>query len=555
MSGFKKGFLWGGAVAAHQLEGGWNEGGKGISIADVMTAGAHGVPREVTEGVIDGLNYPNHEAIDFYHRYKTDIQLFAEMGFKCFRTSIAWTRIFPQGDEQEPNEEGLKFYDDLFDECLKQGMEPVVTLSHFEMPYHLVTKYGGWRNRKLIDFFIRFASTVFTRYKEKVKYWMTFNEINNQVNFSESLCPFTNSGILYSPEEDINEREQIMYQAVHYELVASALAVQTGKSINPEFNIGCMIAMCPIYPLTCAPNDMMMATKAMHRRYWFTDVHARGYYPQHMLNYFARKGFNLDITPEDNAILARGCVDFIGFSYYMSFTTQFSPDNPQLNYVEPRDLVSNPYIDTSEWGWQIDPAGLRYYFARKGFNLDITPEDNAILARGCVDFIGFSYYMSFTTQFSPDNPQLNYVEPRDLVSNPYIDTSEWGWQIDPAGLRYSLNWFWDHFQLPLFIVENGFGAVDQRQADGTVNDHYRIDYFASHIREMKKAVVEDGVDLIGYTPWGCIDLVSAGTGEMKKRYGMIYVDKDNEGKGTLERIRKASFYWYRDLIANNGENI
>lgn len=267
--------------------------------------------------------------------------------------------------------------------------------------------------------------------------------------------------------------------AVHYELVASALAVQTGKLINPEFNIGCMIAMCPIYPLTCAPNDMMMATKAMHRRYWFTDVHARGYYPQHMLNYFARKGFNLDITPDDNAILARGCVDFIGFSYYMSFTTQFSPDNPQLDYVEPRDLVSNPYIDTSEWGWQIDPAGL----------------------------------------------------------------------------RYSLNWFWDHFQLPLFIVENGFGAVDQRQADGTVNDHYRIDYFSSHIREMKKAVVEDGVDLIGYTPWGCIDLVSAGTGEMKKRYGMIYVDKDNEGKGTLERIRKASFYWYRDLIANNGENI
>ncbi|HDB9217396.1 TPA: family 1 glycosylhydrolase [Escherichia coli] len=327
MSGFKEDFLWGGAVAAHQLEGGWNEGGKGISIADVMTAGAHGVPREVTEGVIDGLNYPNHEAIDFYHRYKTDIQLFAGMGFKCFRTSIAWTRIFPQGDEQEPNEEGLQFYDDLFDECLKQGMEPVVTLSHFEMPYHLVTKYGGWRNRKLIDF------------------------------------------------------------------------------------------------------------------------------------------------------------------------------------------------------------------------------------RGCVDFIGFSYYMSFTTQFSPDNPQLDYVEPRDLVSNPYIDTSEWGWQIDPAGLRYSLNWFWDHFQLPLFIVENGFGAVDQRQADGTVNDHYRIDYFSSHIREMKKAVVEDGVDLIGYTPWGCIDLVSAGTGEMKKRYGMIYVDKDNEGKGTLERIRKASFYWYRDLIANNGENI
>ena len=279
---------------------------------------------------------------------------------------------------------------------------------------------------------------------------MTFNEINNQVNFSESLCPFTNSGILYSPEEDINEREQIMYQAVHYELVASALAVQTGKSINPEFNIGCMIAMCPIYPLTCAPNDMMMATS--------------------------------------------NASSLLVLLMFMSW------------------ILCATYAN---------------YFARKGFNLDITPEDNAILARGCVDFIGFITTCLLRHNFRPDNPQLDYVEPRDLVSNPYIDTSEWGWQIDPAGLRYSLNWFWDHFQLPLFIVENGFGAVDQRQADGTVNDHYRIDYFASHIREMKKAVVEDGVDLIG-TPRGCIDLVS-GTGN-EKRCRMIYVDKDNEGK-------------------------
>ena len=247
MSGFKEGFLWGGAVAAHQLEGGWQEGGKGVSVADVMTAGAHGVPREITDGVLPGKNYPNHEAIDFYHRYKEDIQLFAEMGFKCFRTSIAWTRIFPLGDEREPNEAGLQFYDDLFDECLKYGIEPVITLSHFEMPYHLVTEYGGWRNRKLIDFFVRFAKVVFDRYQHKVKYWMTFNEINNQANFHEDFAPFTNSGLKYLPDED---REPVMYQAAHYELVASALAVKAAREINPAIQIGRMIAMCTIYTLT-----------------------------------------------------------------------------------------------------------------------------------------------------------------------------------------------------------------------------------------------------------------------------------------------------------------
>lgn len=479
MSGFKKDFLWGGAVAAHQLEGGWNEGGKGISIADVMTAGEYGISREVTPGIIEGRNYPNHEAIDFFHRYKDDIKLFSEMGFTCFRTSIAWSRIFPEGDELEPNEAGLQFYDNMFDECLKYNIQPVITLSHFEMPYHLVTEYGGWRNRKLIDFFLRFAKVVFTRYKSKVKYWMTFNEINNQVNYRESLCPFTNSGILYSSDEDEYARERVMYQAVHYELVASALVVDVGHLINPDFKIGCMIAMCPIYPLTCSPGDMMMSVSAMHRRYWFTDVHVRGYYPQHMVNYFRKKGFELDITESDIEILQHGRVDYIGFSYYMSFVTQYTDDNPEFDYVEPAHLVNNPYIQTSDWGWQVDAMGL----------------------------------------------------------------------------RYSLNWFWDHYQLPMFIVENGFGANDVQQEDGTVDDQYRIDYLTAHVSEMKKAVVEDGVDLIGYTPWGCIDLISAGTGEMKKRYGMIYVDKDNDGNGSLNRSRKKSFYWYRDLIADNGNTI
>lgn len=476
MSSLRKDFLWGGAVAAHQLEGGWNKDGKGVSVADVMTVGANGVPREITNGVLQGKNYPNHEGIDFYTHYKEDIKLFAEMGFKCFRTSIAWTRIFPEGDESEPNELGLKFYDELFDECLKYGIEPVITLSHFEMPYHLVTEYGGWRNRKMIGFFVRFAEVCFTRYKDKVKYWMTFNEINNQANYNEDFAPFTNSGIAYQAGEN---REKIMYQAAHYELVASALAVKIGHEINPDFQIGCMIAMCPIYPLSCKPEDMMMSVSAMHKRYWFTDVHVRGYYP----------------------------------------------------------------------------AYLEKYFQRKGFNLDITVEDKLLLLEGCVDYIGFSYYMSFTTESKSDNPQYDYDESKDLVRNPYVQASDWGWQIDPVGLRYAMNWFYDRYQLPLFIVENGFGAIDQLNSDGTIDDDYRIDYLKAHIEAMKTAVEEDGIDLLGYTPWGCIDLVSAGTGEMKKRYGFIYVDKDNEGQGTLKRSKKKSFDWYKQVIATNGEQL
>ncbi|WEG73679.1 6-phospho-beta-glucosidase [Vagococcus intermedius] len=469
---FKHDFLWGGAVAAHQLEGAWQEGGKGVSVADVMTVGAHGVPRRITDGVLADEYYPNHEGIDFYHHYKEDIKLFAEMGFKCFRTSIAWTRIFPKGDECEPNEAGLKFYDELFDECLKYNIEPVVTLSHFEMPFHLVTEYGGWKNRKVIDFFVNFSEVCFKRYQTKVKYWMTFNEINNQANYVDDFAPFTNSGIVYKEGDN---REEIMYQAAHYELVAAAKAVAIGRKINPNFEIGCMIAMCPIYPATCSPDDMLMSVSAMHTRYWFTDVHVKGSYPKHLKKYFERNQFNLDITLEDEEVLKGGCVDYIGFSYYMSFAVSYQN---QAHY--------------------------------------------------------------------------KYDESKDLVANPYVEASDWGWQIDPKGLRYAMNWFTDRYDLPLFIVENGFGALDKLEND-TVQDDYRIAYLKAHIEQMKLAVSEDGVDLMGYTPWGCIDLISAGTGEMKKRYGFIYVDRDNEGNGSLKRLPKKSFDWYREVIKSNGE--
>lgn len=497
----RKDFLWGGAVAAHQLEGGWNAGGKGVSVADVMTAGANGVERRITDGVLPGENYPNHEAIDFYHRYKDDVKFFAELGVNCFRTSIAWTRIFPNGDESEPNEEGLQFYDDLFDECLKNGIEPVITLSHFEMPYHLVTEYGGWRNRRLIDFFVRFAEVVMTRYKDKVKYWMTFNEINNQANFDLDFAPFTNSGLKFVAGEN---REKIMYQAAHYELVASAKVVDLGHKINPDFEIGCMIAMCPIYPATCKPEDMMAAQVAMQRRLWFTDVHARGHYPSYMLKYFERKPFDLDITPEDIEDLSKGEVDYIGFSYYMSFAIK----------------------DQAE---KIDPS----------LKLNYMP----------------STAEKTENQENLGTPTFDYIENRDLVKNQYVEASEWGWQIDPLGLRYSMNWFNERYEKPLFIVENGFGAVDKVEEDGSIHDPYRVEYLKAHIEAMKDAVEYDGVDLMGYTPWGFIDLVSAGTGEMKKRYGFIYVDKDNDGNGSLERSKKDSFEWYSQVIASNGEKL
>ncbi len=470
-------FLWGGAVAAHQLEGGWDQGGKGPSIMDVTTAGDVNTKRRFTGEVLPGENYPNHEAIDFYGHYKEDVALFAEMGFRCFRTSIAWTRIFPEGDEDVPNEEGLKFYDDLFDECLKYGIEPVVTLSHFEMPLGLVNKYGGWRNRKLIDFFVRFATVCFERYQDKVKYWMTFNEINNQADLQDDFALLVDSGIVAGEDEN---RELSMFQAAHYELVASAKAVMIGRAINPNFEIGCMIAMCPVYPATCKPEDILMAHKAMEKRYYYADVHVLGQYPANILALWERKGYDIDVTAEDLYLLQEGTVDYIGFSYYMSFAIKHNDDNEFFDY----------------------------------------------------------------------RPETSFVK------NQYVKASDWGWQIDPVGLRYALNWFTDKYNnIPLFIVENGFGAYDKVEEDGSIHDPYRIDYLRAHIEQMKKAVDEDGVDLMGYTPWGCIDLVSAGTGEMEKRYGFIYVDKNNKGEGTLARSKKDSFFWYKKVIASNGEDL
>ena len=480
---FPDDFLWGGATAANQLEGAYDEDGKGLSTADVMTGGAVDKPRRITKELEPGTYYPSHEAIDHYHRYKEDIALFAEMGFKVYRLSIAWTRIFPNGDDKAPNKAGIEHYRSLFEECRKYGIEPLVTLSHYEMPYSMVKRWNGWADRRSIDCFVRYAETVIKEYKGLVKYYLTFNEINMLTN---AFGSFMGGGILPTDEEQeaINKGEDPVsfrnkrFQGLHNMFLASALAVKAAHKIDPEVKMGCMlVGMCQ-YPYSPNPADVLAAQESMQiGDYYCGDVQVRGSYPHFAERYWKENGIILDIRPEDAGILKEGKVDFFSFSYYSS------------------GCVST------------DPEVL------KG-------------AGGGVNGL----------------------------KNPYLKASDWGWTIDPTGLRYLLNALYDRYQIPLMVVENGLGAVDTVEADGSIHDTYRIDYIREHIKAMKQAV-EDGVELMGYTSWGCIDLVSAGTGEMKKRYGYIYVDKDNDGNGTLGRSRKDSFFWYKKVIASNGEDL
>ncbi|MEG3240996.1 6-phospho-beta-glucosidase [Streptococcus suis] len=480
---FPKGFLWGGATAANQYEGGWNLGGRGPATSDTyiavdpdkrkdMSHFGKPVSRADVEFALadqEGL-YPKRWGSDFYHRYKEDIALFAEMGFKTFRLSIAWSRIFPKGDELEPNEEGLAFYDAVFDELNKYGIEPLVTLSHYEFPLHLALEYGGWKNRKVIEFFVRYAETVFKRYQGKVKYWLTFNEINIL-----GMTGYLSGGLLF---EDGQLHLDEMYQAVHHQFIASSLATKAAHEIDPENKVGCMLARMENYAATCNPDDVLAALKKDQENLFYTDVQVRGAYPSYMKRFFKENNIQVVFEPGDEAILKQYPVDFMSFSYYMTSITRALPDKDKAT------------------------AG------------------NLILGE----------------------------------ANPYLKASDWGWQIDPVGLRITLNKLYDRYQVPLFIVENGLGALDKVEADGSIEDGYRIAYLEKHIQQMYEAI-EDGVELMGYTPWGCIDLVSASTSEMSKRYGFIYVDADDQGKGSFDRSRKASFYWYKDVIASNGANV
>ena len=462
MKTFPDDFLWGGAVAANQVEGAYLEDGKGLSTSDVQPQGVFG---PVVERVA-GDSGIKDVAIDFYHRYPEDIKLFAEMGFSCLRVSIAWTRIFPNGDEQAPNEAGLAYYDKLFDELAAHNITPLVTLSHYEMPWGLVKQYGGWGSRQTITFFERYARTVFARYREKVKLWLTFNEINMSLH-----APMTGVGL---PETSSKGE---VYQAIHHQLVASALAVKACHEIIPDARIGNMLLGGLMYPLTCRPEDVLEALQENRAWQFFGDVQCRGAYPGYMLRFFRDNGIQVDITDADREAL-KSTVDFISFSYYM---TGCVTTDEELNHQARGNILS-------------------------------------------------------------------------MVPNPHLASSEWGWQIDPVGLRTLLNVLWDRYQKPLFIVENGLGAKDKPDADGVVQDDYRISYLNDHLVQVREAI-DDGVEVMGYTSWGPIDLVSASKAELSKRYGFIYVDRDDSGNGTLARSRKKSFYWYKEVIATKGASL
>lgn len=462
---FPENFLWGGAIAANQAEGAYLEDGKGL---DISNGFAHGIKHEYDSVIDPDKFYPTHEAIDFYHHYKEDLALMEEMGFKVFRTSINWSRIFPNGDDEYPNEAGLEYYDKLFDEMHKRGMEPLITLSHYETPAHLVDAYGSWRNRKMIDFFLRFCETVFKRYKTKVKYWLTFNEINNM-----RRMPGAAGGIFFEEGEN---QQQVVHQANHHMFVANSLAIKLCHEICLDAKIGCMLSLSNVYPNTCKPEDVFETMEVRRQSLFYGDVMIRGRYPNYIARIWEKEGVQIVMEPGDEEIIASYTADYLGFSYYRTTTHEFG----------------QPFSG--------DTGG---------------------------------------DQGTP---------------NPYLETTPWGWQIDPLGLRYTLNELYDRYQIPLFVVENGLGQIDKPDENGWIQDDYRIDYVKRHLQSVKEAI-KDGVEVMGYTYWGPIDIVSAGTGEMNKRYGFVYVDRDNEGHGTMERRKKKSFDWYAQVIRTNGKNL
>ncbi|WP_296877319.1 glycoside hydrolase family 1 protein [Thomasclavelia sp.] len=462
---FPNNFLWGGATAGNQIEGAYLQGGKGLSTADVMTLGSHVKKRKITKSIEDNEYYPSHQAIDFYTHYQEDIKLFAKMGFKAYRMSIQWSRIFPSGDELVPNEQGLQFYDAIFDELEKYGIEPIVTISHFETPLGL-QKYGSWKNRQVVEFYQRYAQVLFNRYKDRVKYWLTFNEINCM-----STQPWVAGGII-----ETDEKTKMI--AAYHQLLASAKAVKLAHQINPEIKVGMMYCGHFAYANSAHPDDVIATMNFMHQMMFYVDVQCRGYYPNYKLKQLERENIILPIIDGDLEILKEGTVDFIAYSYYCSHVT-----------------------------------GKKTKGILKGMNGLDTGYKNEFLAK-----------------------------------------SDWGWTIDPQGIRYSLNYLYDRYQLPLMIVENGLGAVDKLE-NGKVHDDYRIAYLKAHLKELEKAIELDGIPVLGYMMWGPIDLIAISTGEMKKRYGFIYVDSDDYGNGSLKRYLKDSFYWYQKVITTNGKSL
>lgn len=473
-----KDFLWGGAIAANQAEGAFQVDGKGISLADVHKYYPDKTNAEISQEQIKGMSvadiqanladtdsyYPKRHGIDFYHTYPEDLALLKELGFKTFRTSIDWTRIFPTGEEETPNEAGLAYYDRLIDKIIELGMEPIITILHYETPIEISLKYGGWNNRKVIDLFVKYGKVLLERYKEKVKYWIVINQIN-LIQFE----PFNSTAI---PYDTVDNYEEASFQAIHHQFIASAQLVAYAKKINPQMQMGTMVADCTVYPFSCKPDDVILAMKRNRMEYFYTDVQFRGEYPQYALNYFEEHGIEIDITLEDQQMLKENTMDYLAISYYYS-----------------------QMVDSEK----------------------------------------------------------NSMNPASVTPNPTLKVNPWGWAVDPQGLYNSLSQYWDRYGKPIIIAENGFGMYD-KVTDGQIHDDYRISYLSEHIQQMKKAMY-DGVDVIAYCAWGPIDIISCSSAQMEKRYGFVYVDLDNEGKGTGKRMKKDSFTWYQKVIATNGEEI
>lgn len=471
-----KDFLWGGSIAAHQLEGAYNEGGKGLNTMDLFTSGSYEAPRQITKTIQADQYYPSHSAIDFYHRYKEDIQLFADMGFKALRISIDWARIYPNGDDAQPNQEGLLFYHNVLDELIKYNIKPIVTLFHFELPVAIVEKYDSWLTRETIDLYLKFVRTVVTEYKGKVYDWVTFNEMNHidpQTDVSD-VFTYILAGLEYSK---MTNKKQTLATLGYHMTLASVKAVKTIREIDDQNQVGCVFGLAPYYPKTCKPEDALLALQDTLRDFYQIDAMMFGEFPKYKIFEYKKEGISLDITEEDRLAFKEGVLDFIGLNYYMS-------------------AVSS--TESEEKGQEAMFGG---------------------------------------------------------EVNPYLEKSDWGWSIDPVGLRYLLNFVYRKYQKPIIICENGLGAVDEMSANGEIQDDYRIDYLQKHLTQLKKAITEDGVECFGYLMWGPIDLVSASTGEMKKRYGFIYVNKHDDGSGDLARLPKYSYSWYRDIIASNGDSL
>lgn len=473
---FPEDFLWGGSIAAHQCEGAWQEGGKGPGMMDYVTTGSYETPRHISNELEEGYIYPSHTGIDFYHRYKEDIKLFAQMGFKALRISIDWSRIYPNGDDAQPNEEGLQYYHDIVDTLLAYHIEPIITLYHFEMPIHVVHHYQSWLNRETIELYLKFVKTVVNSFKGKVHKWVTFNEMNHIDPTSEVTDIFTYmiTGLKYS---DLDNKKQALALLGYHMTLASVKAIPMIKEIDPENQVGCVFGITPYYPKSCKPEDVLVAFKSTDRDFYQIDAMCNGKFPAYKLKEYERNDIDIHMTKEDEKAFANGRLDFIGLNYYAS------------------EVIAD----------QQDENDAQSYFGG--------------------------------------------------LENPYLKRSNWGWQIDPVGLRYLLNYAYHRYGLPIIITENGLGAYDEIDKDGKIHDDYRIEYLNAHIKCIMDSVMEDGVECFGYLMWGPIDLVSATTGEMKKRYGFIYVDKQDDGTGTLERKKKDSFDWYKDVIASNGEII